>query len=113
MDLRETGIGEERAFLVSAICGGDVAAARIGRKIKDVAVSAGGEDNGIGGVPVDLTGNEIARDNSLGVAVDNHQIEHLGLWKHLHGAGGDLPAKGLVTAEQKLLTGLATRVKRA
>ena len=47
------------------------------------------------------------------MAIDNHQIEHLGLRKHLHRAGGDLAAKRLVAAEQKLLAGLAARVKRS
>ena len=57
--------------------------------------------------------HETASDDSLGVSVDHDEVEHLGLRKHLHGAGRDLAAKRLITAEQKLLTGLAARVKRA
>ena len=45
--------------------------------------------------------------------VDHDEIEHFGLRKHLHGAGGDLPAKRLISAEQELLAGLAARIKRA
>ena len=59
MNLREAGIGEERAFFVGAIGGGDVAAARVGREIKHVSVSAGREHDGIGRVPFDFSG---ARD---------------------------------------------------
>ena len=45
------------------------------------------------------------------MSIDNHQIEHLGLRKHLDGARGNLTAKRLVTTKQKLLTGLAACVK--
>ena len=50
MDLRVAGIGEERAFFVGAIGGGDVATARVGRKIKNIAVAAGREDDRVGRV---------------------------------------------------------------
>ena len=98
MDLREAGIGEERAFFVSAIGGGDVAAARIGRKIKNVAVTAGGEHDGVAACRTISPGDEVARDDSLGVPIDHNEIEHFGLRKHLDGAGGDLPAKRLISA---------------
>ena len=45
------------------------------------------------------------------MSLDNDEIEHLCLRKHLHGTGCDLPTKRLITTEQKLLTGLSTRVK--
>jgi hypothetical protein len=47
------------------------------------------------------------------VTVHDDEIKHFGLRKHEHGAGGDLPAKRLICAEQKLLSCLSTRVKRA
>ena len=106
------GLAKSAPFFVSAISGGDVATARVGRKIKGVAVSAGGEHDRVGRVLVDLTREQIARDDSLGVTIDDDEVEHLGLRKHLHGAGGDLPAKRLITTEQQLLAGLAARVKR-
>ena len=59
MDLREAGIGKERALLVGAIGGGDVAAAGIGREIEDVAVAAGGQDHRIGGVRSDFAGDQV------------------------------------------------------
>ena len=112
MDLGEAGIGEERAFFVSAIGGGDVAAARIGREIKNISVTAGREHDRVGRVLLDLSRNQIARDDSLGVTIDNDQIEHLGLRKHLHRAGRHLTAKGLVASEKQLLAGLSARIKR-
>ena len=113
MNLRETGIGEERAFFVGAIGGGDVAAARIGRKIKNIAVTAGREHDGVARRAARFFRSQVSGDDSLGVAIDEHEIEHLGLRKHLHRAGGDLAAKRLISAEQKLLAGLAARIKRA
>jgi hypothetical protein len=63
-------------------------------------------------VRFDFAGDQIAGDNSFGVAIDENEIEHLGLWKHLDGPGGNLPAKRLISAEQKLLASLPPRVKR-
>src|SRR5438477_6419056 len=45
------------------------------------------------------------------MTIHDYQVEHLGLRKHLHGPRGNLPAKRLVAAEQKLLTSLSARVK--
>ena len=113
MDLRVARVGEERAFFVSAIGGGDVAAARVSRKIKNISVSAGREHNGIGRVRFDFSGDQTARDDSFGVPIDQNEVEHFSLRKHLDGSGGDLSAKRLVGAEKKLLPGLAARVKGA
>src|SRR6266511_3939147 len=112
MNLREGRIREERASFVSTICGRDIASARVGREIKHVSISASREHHSIRSVSLDFSGTEIAGDDSLGMSLNNHQVEHLSLWKHLHCAGRDLTAKRLITAEQKLLTGLSARVER-
>src|SRR3954470_21273810 len=111
MNLGEARIGEERAFFVSAIGGGDVAAACVRRQIKNISVAAGGQHHCVGGMSLYLSGDEIARDDPFGVSIHEHDIEHLGLWKHLHRPGGDLPREGLVGAEKKLLAGLSPRIK--
>ena len=99
MDLREAGISKERAFFVSAISRGDVASARVGREVKNISVTAGRKHNRVGRDVVDLTGTQIPGDDSLGVSIDNYNVEHLGLRKHLHCAVGDLSAERLITAE--------------
>ena len=78
MDLREAGIGEQRAALVRAPDGGDVGALGVGGEIVDVAVAAGGEDDRVGDVTLDLAGDQVARDDAAGRAVDHDQVEHLG-----------------------------------
>ena len=49
VNLGEAGVAEEGAAFISAIGSGDIAAARIGRKKKDIAVTAGRENNSIAG----------------------------------------------------------------
>ena len=86
VDLREAGIGEERAALVRAPDGGGVAALGVGREIEDVAVAAGAEHHGVGDVRFDLAGDQVARDDAARLAVDDDQVEHLGAREHLHRA---------------------------
>ena len=54
MDLREAGIGEKCAALVGAPAGGDVAAFGVGGEIEDVAIAAGGENDGVADVDFDF-----------------------------------------------------------
>src|ERR1044071_9552930 len=95
MDLSETGIGKERALFVSAVGSGHVTTARVSREIKCVAVTAGREHDGIAHVLINRTAAQIAGDDPFGVTIDDDQIEHLSLRKHLDRAGGDLPAERL------------------
>src|SRR5438874_1976988 len=112
MNLGEAGITEERATFVSAIGGGDVAAARVGRKKKNIAVTPGSENYGIAGEGIDFAGAKVASNDPFGVTIDQNEVEHLGLREHFYRAERDLPAQGLVGTEQKLLAGLAAGVKR-
>ena len=64
-------------------------------------------------MPLDFSRPQAARNNSLGLSTHDHQIEHLGLWKHADRARSDLAAKRLIAAEQKLLASLAARIKCA
>ncbi len=114
MNLRVAGIGEERAPLVGAPGGGDVAAFRVGREVEDIAVAAGGKDHAIRRVRGDRAGDHVAHDDAFGVAVHDHEIEHFGARKHLHRClRRSAVAERGVGAEQKLLAGLAAGVKGA
>src|SRR5262249_11135952 len=90
MNLCERRIRKERASFVSAIRGSDVAPARVGREIKNVPVTAGGEHDSIRGVPFNFSGTQAAGHDSLCVSIYDYEIKHLGLREHLHCAGGDL-----------------------
>src|ERR1700730_10575915 len=111
MNLRETGIREEGAFFVRAIRRRDVAAARVGCEIKNIPIAAGRKHDRVGRDVVDFTRAQIADHDSLGVAIDNDNVEHFGLGKHLYRAGRDLATERLITAEKKLLAGLAANKK--
>ena len=89
MNLRVAGIGEARAALVGAPDGGGVRAARVGREIEHVAVTARREHDGVRVVPRDFAGLKIANDDALGVAVHDHEVEHLGMRVGFHAAAGD------------------------
>src|SRR6266480_3939366 len=105
MNLSEARIAKERAAFVSAIGGGDVATTGIRRKKKNIAVTTGRENNGIARESINFPGAKIARDDPLGMTIDQNEVEHLGLREHFYRAECDLPAQRLIGAEQKLLAG--------
>ena len=111
MNLCEGRICKQRAPFVSTVRRRDVASSRVGRKIKDVSVSPSGDYDSIRRVPFDFSGAQIPSDDSLGMSLDNHEVEHLRLRKHLHCADSDLTTKRLITSQQELLTSLSTRIK--
>src|SRR6478672_9326114 len=112
MNLGEARVTKKRAALVSAIGGGDIATTGVGRKEENIAVTAGREHYSISGESIDFAGAKVAGDDPLGMTIDQDEVEHLSLREHFHRAERDLPAEGLIGAEQKLLTGLAAGVKR-
>ncbi len=59
----------------------------------------------------DRAGDQIARDDAAGAAVDHDQVEHFGAREHFDASGIDLAFEGLIRAEQKLLAGLAAGVE--
>lgn len=85
----------------------------VGRQVEDVAVAAGGEDDGVREVRVDLPGDQVPGHDAARPPVDDDQVQHLGARVHLHVPGGDLPGQRLVGAEEELLARLATGVEGA
>lgn len=112
VDLRETRVGEVRAAPVGTPDGGGVGVHGVRRQIEDVAVAAARQHDRVGEVRVDLAGDQVARDDATGLAVDDDQVEHLGTGVQLDVARGDLPGQRLVGAEEELLPGLAAGVER-
>src|SRR5437899_6367648 len=98
-------------MFVSTKGGVDVATERVGRKKKNIAVTAGRENYSVAGESIDFAGAQIAGDDPLGMTVNQNKVEHLGLRKHFYRAERNLATERLISAEQKLLAGLATRVE--
>ncbi len=111
VDLGEARVGEVGAAPVRPPDRGGVGVLGVGGEVEDVAVAAGGEHHGVGGVTGDLAGDQVAGDDPARPAVDHQQVEHLGAGVQLHVPGRDLPGQRLVGAEQQLLAGLAARVE--
>src|SRR5271166_2294160 len=105
VNLRVTGIGQGGAFFVGAPNRGGVATLGVGRKIKNVTVTAGGEHNRVGSVGGKLPGDQVAHNDAARMAVDGNEVEHFGARIHFDFALADLPGQSLVSAEQQLLAG--------
>src|SRR3712207_1102960 len=111
VDLRVAGVGEVRAPLVRPPDRRGVGALGVRGQVEDVAVPAGGQDDGVGDVGADLAGDEVARHDAAGPAVGDDQVEHLVPRELLDGAGRHLPLQRLVGAVEQLLTRLAAGVE--
>ena len=96
MDLSETRVGHVSAAAGSPPGCRHVAVHRVSRQVEDVAVAAGAQHDAVGGVALQLTGQQVSDDDAAGFTVNQYQVEHLVAVVHFHIAFGDLPGKGLV-----------------
>src|ERR1700693_3556641 len=113
MDLSEARVGERSAPLVGPPDSGAVGAFRVGRQIINVAVATGAQDDGVGDVRLDPASDQVAGDDPAGLAVYDHQVQHLGARKHGHAPGVYLAFERLICAQKKLLAVLTARVEGA
>jgi hypothetical protein len=113
VDLGVAGIAEVGAAPVGAPDRAGVGVLRVGGQVEDVAVAAGGQHHGVRETGGEFAGDEVAGDDPAGPSVDDDEVEHLGAGVHVDVAGVDLPAQGLVGADQQLLAGLAAGVEGA
>jgi hypothetical protein len=60
-----------------------------------------------------LPRHQIARHYAARLAVDDHEVEHLSAWVHLHLADAYLACQGLIGSEQQLLPRLPPAVEGA
>ncbi|MCD6049282.1 MAG: hypothetical protein K0Q55_685 [Verrucomicrobia bacterium] len=113
MDLRVARVRKAGTPLVSAPARRHVRTARIRGEIEHVAVTTGSEHDCVRTVPGDLTRLQIANDDSLGVTVHDHEIQHLGVRVRFHPTVGDVAVQRRISTQQQLLTRLAACIKRA
>ena len=111
VDLHEARVGEQRAALVGAEGGGDVAGLGVGGQVIGIAIAAGGQQHRVRGVRLQAAVEQVAGDDAARGAVHEDHVQHLAPGQHPHLAGGDLPAERPVSSEQELLAGLAARVE--
>ena len=99
VDLRVARVGEVGALAVGPPRRGDVARHRVGRQEEGVAVAAGGEHDGVGGVRADLAGQQVAGDDAGAAAVDDDDVDELDAVPQLDVAEADLAGHLLVGAD--------------
>ena len=113
MDLGEAGVREKSAALVRAEGRVHAGADGVGGQEKDVGVSARAEADRVGGIGLDLAGHEIPHRDALGLAVHDHEVQHLRPGMERDGADLHLAQERAVSAEQELLARLAARIEGA
>ena len=91
----------------------DVAGHCVGRQVEGVAVTAGGEHDGVRRVRAELAVHQVAGDDAGAATVDVDNVDHLGPVPELDVAEADLACQLLVGTDQQLLAGLASRIEGA
>ena len=66
----------------------------------------------MGAEALQLAGDEVAGDDTLGLAVHDHKVEHLVARVGLDAAVGNLLVQGSVSTQKELLAGLAAGIER-
>ena len=61
----------------------------------------------------DQSSVQVTNNDALGVAVDQHEIEHLSAWVHFYTTFVDFLFECLITADEELLSSLSPSVKCA
>ena len=100
MDLREAGVGKQRALAVSSPGSSGVAGHGHGGEEKSIPVPARSEDDSMGCVPLYFSRNKVTGYYSPGTAVDQNEIDHFFTGDRLHLAQLDLPAECGISAQQ-------------
>src|SRR5882672_1327180 len=111
MDLRKTRIPEKGAPAMGSPDGSGVRRLRVRREIEDIGIPSRCEHHNVGSVAADLARHQVARDDSARSAARNHDIEQLAPDMHCYSSGCDLLLEGLISAQQELLSSLASRVE--
>ena len=111
VNLSEAGIGEIRAFLIALNRGGAVAVHSVRRKEICIAISSGCDDDRVCSETFEFTCNEIAGNNSLGLSVDDYEIEHFVTGIALYRSCCNLLVESCIGTEKKLLSGLSAGIE--
>ncbi len=113
VDLRKAGVTKEGTATVGAPDGGGVGSTSVGGEVVNVAVAAGGQDDGVPAVAGDLAADEVAGHDAAGFTVNDNEFQHFCAGEHLDGAQADLTAQSRVGTKQELLTSLPAGIERA
>ena len=113
VDLCIGRVGEGRPATVRAPRSGDVASHGIGGEVEHVAIPASGKHHCMRGVRRELTGHQVAADDSGATIFDVDDVDHFHAVPELDIAKPDLACELLVGANQQLLACLTAGVEGA
>ena len=111
VNLREAGVGKAGTLAVALEGGRTVRTHGVGREEEYVTVTTRGDYYGVSTVALNLTRYEVAGDDTLGLAILNHDVEHLVTRIALYRTGSDLLVQGCIGTQQKLLTRLTAGIE--
>src|SRR5512140_569102 len=111
MNLREAGVSEQCAFLMSAPDSRGVTRLGVRRKIEGIAVAARRENDSIRRIRFDSSVNEVAGNDTPRLSIYNNKIQHFAARIQLHSPEFDLATQGRICTEEKLLSGLSTGIE--
>ena len=78
---------------------------------KNVPIATGAQHNRVSGMSFNFSAYQITGDNSLGMTVHHHHVQHFSAGKHLYLSCGHLAHQCTIGAQQQLLSGLAPGIK--
>ena len=111
MDLREAGICEICTLAVALHSSGTVAVHSVGGEEIGISITAGGNHHGVCAEPFELAGDQVAGDDTLSLAVDDDEVEHLVTRIALYGTCGNLLVEGCIGTQKELLSGLTAGIE--
>ena len=98
VNLGIAGVSKKGTTLVGSPRGRDVTPFGVSRQIKDIAITARRQNDGIGQMGFDFAGDHVTGHNPTGAAINHDDIEHFGALIEIDIAGCHLAAQGLVGA---------------
>ena len=111
MDLGKARICKESALAVCLHCGRSIGVHCIGGKEIGISVTAGSKHNGMSAKTLNLTGNKVTGNDTLGFTIYNHKIKHLMTGIALYGTCCNLLIEGCIGTKEELLTGLSPGIE--
>ena len=111
VDLREAGISEISTLTIALHGSGTVAVHGVRGQEIGISIATRRNHDGVGAEALQLTGHEVAGDDTLGLAVHDHEVEHFMTGICLHAAIRNLLVQGSVGTQQELLAGLTAGVE--
>ncbi len=112
VNLGERQVSQVGTFLKRLNGSRAVTAHGVSAQEERTAITAGCKNNGMGGITLQLTGDEVAHDHTACAAVDHHDVKHLAAVIALNSTFFNLAVQRCICTQQQLLAGLTFGIER-